>query len=108
MDWEEYFPDTTELVQAAQQRLLADKERINYVNARFKLFDEPESPWLYDITLSAAKDGLIISEKNGQTIKVDSSRLYYVKLRPFYYAACIGFKAFVLYPHPNNDDETSL
>ena len=108
MDWEEYFPDTAALLQAAEQRLLADKERINYVNARFKLFGEPESPWLYDITLSAAQDGLIISEKNGQTIKLDNSRLDYVKLRPFYYAACIGFKAFVLYAHPNNDDEQSL
>ena len=108
MDWEEYFPSARALAEAIDERLCADKERINYVNLRYKLFGEKESSWLYDISLSFKGDCFIIKEKCGATVVLNVEDLEYLKLRPFYFAACIGFKAFVLYPYPNNDNEQSL
>ena len=108
MDWEEYFANTQELLSALQERFAEDKERINYVNGRYKLFGEEESPWLYDISFELKDEQLLITDAVGNIYPLASERLDYLKIRPFYYAVCIGFKAFVLYAHPNNDDEQSL
>ena len=108
MDWEEYFTDIHQLLGALEERFCKDKERINYVNGRYRLFGEEESPWLYDISFSQKDDQLIITTAMGENYSLPQERLDYLKLRPFYYAACIGFKSFVLYAHPNNDDEQSL
>lgn len=108
MDWEEYFPSAALMAQAIDKRLLADRERINYVNLRYKIFGEKESAWLYDVTLSFHDDRFFITEKNGQSIVLAAKDIEYLKIRPFYFATCIGFKAFVLYPYPNNDDEQYL
>ena len=109
MDWEEYFPTPADTAQAIEERLRADKERINYVNLRYKRFNEKESPWLYDVTISFADDSFTVREKCGESVNLTAEELEYLKLRPFYFATCIGFKAFVLYPYPdNNDNEQSL
>lgn len=109
MDWEEYFPTPAAMAQAIEERLNTDKERINYVNLRYKRFQEKESPWLYDVSVSFAGDSFTVREKCGKSVKLAAKELEYLKLRPFYFAACIGFKAFVLYPYPdNNDNEQSL
>lgn len=108
MDWEEYFPSAALMAQSIGERLLADKERINYVNLRYKNFGEKESAWLYDVTISFSDNFFTIAEKCGESITLAADNLEYLKVRPFYFAACIGFKAFVLYPYPNNDDEQSL
>ena len=108
MDWEEYFPTAESLAQAVAERLYADKERINYVNLRYKKFSEKESAWLYDVTISFCDNCFTVTEKCGTSVTLAADDLEYLKIRPFYFAACIGFKAFVLYPYPNNDDEQSL
>ena len=108
MDWEEYFPSAALMAQAIDKRLLADKERINYVNLRYKKFHESESAWLFDVEISFADEVFSIAEKNGRQISLAAGEIEYLKIRPFYFATCIGFKAFVLYPYPNNDDEQSL
>lgn len=108
MDWEEYFPSALLMMNAIEERLLADKERINYVNIRYKLLDSKESAWIYDITLKYHDGQIIITSKDGATIAIKENELDYLKIRPFYFAACIGFKAFVLYPHLNANDEQYL
>jgi len=108
MDWEEYFPDASALIDAIEHKLLADKERINYTNMRYKLFDQAESPWLYDVSISYIPGFVVITDAKGQRVTLAEENIDYLKLRPFYFAACIGFKAFVLYAHPNNDNEQSL
>lgn len=108
MDWEEYFPSALLMMNAIEERLLTDKERINYVNIRYKLLNSKESAWIYDITLKYHDGQIIITSKDGEVISLNENELDYLKIRPFYFAACIGFKAFVLYPHLNNDDEQCL
>lgn len=108
MDWEEYFPSALLMMKAIDERLLADKERINYVNIRYKLLDEKESAWIYDITLKYHDSQIIIISKDGEVITLAENELDYLKIRPFYFAKCIGFKAFVLYPHLNTNDEQCL
>ena len=108
MDWEEYFANVDELLKALNERFSKDQGRINYTNGRFRLFGEKESPWLYDISFALENDKLILTTATDEVYPLPVERLDYLRLRPFYYAACIGFKSFLLYAHPNSDDEQSL
>ena len=100
MDWEEYFATVEEMVQGAKQRIEIDNERINYVNARYKRKNEKESAWLYDVTFAAEDGFLQIWEKTGETpMRIPYDEVEYLKLRPFYFAICVGFKNFIFYAH---------
>ena len=47
MEWEEYFPDGASMVAGAKRRIEGEDKPIRYVNGRYKLRGEKESPWLY-------------------------------------------------------------
>lgn len=98
LEWEEYFPDGYEMVAGAKCRIEGEDKPIRYINARYKLQGQKESKWLYNI--SYAVDGeylLLVEQEQGKEIRLLLEQVEYLKLRPFYYAACIGFKAFVFY-----------
>lgn len=98
MEWEEYFPDGASMVAGAKQRIEGEDKPIRYVNGRYKLRGEKESPWLYNISYTVAGDRLrIVEEEQDREVELPLAQVEYLKLRPFYYAACIGFKAFVFY-----------
>ena len=98
MEWEEYFPDGAAMVQGAKQRIEGEKKPIRYVNGRYKLCGEPESRWLYNICYVVEGETLLLVEQEqDKELRLPLSQVEYLKLRPFYVAACIGIKAFVFY-----------
>ena len=98
MEWEEHFPDGTSMVAGAKQRIEGEEKPIRYVNGRYKLRGEKESRWLYNIRYEIVDAMLQITEQEqDRQIALPLSQVEYFKLRPFYYAACIGFKAFMFY-----------
>lgn len=100
MDWQEYFQDAREMVLTINQRLEREKALICYVNLRYRLYGQAETKWLYDVTLVLQEDYLLVSAGDGKQILLSLSDLEYLKLRPFYYAACVGFKEFTFYAYP--------
>lgn len=98
MEWEERFPDGISMVAGAKQRIEGEDKPIRYVNGRYKLRGEKESRWLYNITYQVEENDLVIVEQEQDNeIRLPLETVEYLKLRPFYFAACIGFKAFVFY-----------
>ena len=86
------------MVAGAKQRIEGEDKPIRYVNGRYKLRGEKESRWLYNIRYEIEDAMLQITEQEqDRQIALPLSQVEYLKLRPFYYAACIGFKAFVFY-----------
>ena len=100
MDWQEYFQDAREMVLTINQRLEREKALIRYVNLRYRLYGQAGTKWLYDVTLVLQEDYLLVSTGDGKQILLALSDLEYLKLRPFYYAACVGFKEFTFYAYP--------
>ena len=97
MDWQEYFQSPREMVETINTRLEREKELIRYVNLRYRLYGQAETKWLYDVTLTLAGEELLLTTGDGKQYALPLNEVEYIKLRPFYYAACIGFKAFVFY-----------
>ena len=98
MEWEEYFPDGIAMVVGAKQRIEGEDKPIRYINGRYKLCGEKESRWLYNITYQVEGSERVITEQEQDSeIRLALETVEYLKLRPFYFAACIGFKAFVFY-----------
>ncbi len=98
MEWEEHFPDGRAMVQGAKQRIEGEEKPIRYVNGRYKLCGKPESRWLYNIRYTVEGETLLLTEQEqDKEVRLPLAQVEYLKLRPFYFAACIGFKAFVFY-----------
>ena len=98
MEWEERFPDGRAMVAGARQRIEGEDKPIRYVNGRYKLRGEKESRWLYNISYVVdGEDLLLIEQEQDKELRLPLEQVEYLKLRPFYFAACIGFKAFVFY-----------
>lgn len=93
--WEEYFADTAALVATINERLERDKAAIRYVNLKYKCAQQEESKWCYDVKLSIQENQLVIATNQGK-LYLAADSLEYIRLRPFYYAACVGFKEMVL------------
>ena len=98
MEWEEHFPDGRAMVQGAKQRIEGEEKPIRYVHGRYKLCGKPESRWLYNIRYTVEGETLLLTEQEqDKEVRLPLAQVEYLKLRPFYFAACIGFKAFVFY-----------
>lgn len=98
MEWEEQFPGGVSMVAGSKQCIEGEDKPIRYINSRYKLCDEKESRWLYNIRYQVdGEDLLIIEQEQDKEIRLPLEQVEYLKLRPFYFAACIGFKAFVFY-----------
>jgi len=98
MEWEEHFENGIDMVAGAKARIEGEDKPIRYVNGRYKLCGEEESRWLFNIAYRVdGEDLLIIEQEQDSEIRLPLVQVEYLKLRPFYFAACIGFKAFVFY-----------
>lgn len=104
MQWQEYFDDAQAMVETIQKRLTLEGELIRYVNLRYRLYDDRETKWLYDVKLELHDTLLIITTGDDQRMELALADLEYIKLRPFYYAACVGFKEFTFYGYPDPAD----
>ena len=100
MEWQEYFQDAREMAKAISTRLEREKELIRYVNLRYRLQGQAETKWLYDITLTLTEDQLLLTTGDDKHYALPLDEIDYIKLRPFYYAACVGFKELTFYGHP--------
>lgn len=100
MDWQEYFQSPREMVQTINARLEREKELIRYVNLRYRLYGQAETKWLYDVTLKLQGEDLQLETGDGKQYVLPLDAVEYIKLRPFYYAACVGFKEFTFYGYP--------
>lgn len=98
MEWEEHFENGIAMVAGAKARIEGEDKPIRYVNGRYKLCGEEESRWLFNIVYRVDGDDLLIVEQEQDNeMCLPLHQVEYLKLRPFYFAACIGFKAFVFY-----------
>ena len=98
MEWEEHFENGIDMVAGAKARIEGEDKPIRYVNGRYKLCGEEESRWLFNIAYRVdGEDLLIIEQEQDSEIRLPLHQVEYLKLRPFYFAACIGFKAFIFY-----------
>lgn len=98
MEWEEHFADGVSMVAGAKARIEGEEKPIRYVNGKYKLIGEAESRWLYNISYQVDGDALfLIEQEQDVELRLPLDKVEYLKLRPFYFAACIGFKAFVFY-----------
>jgi len=98
MEWEEHFENGFDMVAGAKARIEGEDKPIRYVNGRYKLCGEEESRWLFNIAYRVdGNDLLIVEQEQDSEIRLPLHQVEYLKLRPFYFAACIGFKAFVFY-----------
>ena len=98
MEWEEHFENGIDMVAGAKARIGGEDKPIRYVNGRYKLCGEEESRWLFNIAYRVdGNDLLIVEQEQDSEIRLPLAQVEYLKLRPFYFAACIGFKAFIFY-----------
>lgn len=98
MEWEEHFTDGVSMVAGAKARIEGEEKPIRYVNGKYKLIGEAESRWLYNISYQVNGDTLfLVEQEQDAELYLPLDKVEYLKLRPFYFAACIGFKAFVFY-----------
>ena len=98
MEWEEHFENGIDMVAGAKARIEGEDKPIRYVNGRYKLRGEEESRWLFNIAYRVdGEDLLIVEQEQDSEIRLPLHQVEYLKLRPFYFAACIGFKAFIFY-----------
>ena len=98
MEWEEHFENGIDMVAGAKARIEGEDKPIRYVNGRYKLCGEEESRWLFNIAYRVdGNDLLIVEQEQDSEIRLPLAQVEYLKLRPFYFAACIGFKAFIFY-----------
>ena len=102
MDWQEYFASAREMVQTIQKRLAQEKEAIRYVNLRYRCYGQAESKWLYDVTMTLEGENVILSTGDGRQESLPLLKVEYIRLRPFYYAACVGFKELYFYAYPED------
>lgn len=102
MEWEEHYENGTAMVAGAKQVIEGESKPIRFVNGKYKRVGQAESAWLYNIRYEAEGEELVLieTEKDDSMIRIPLKEVEYLKLRPFYFAACIGFKAFLFY----NDD----
>lgn len=102
MEWEEHFASGTAMVAGAKARIEGEDKPIRYINGKYKLVGEVESRWLFNISYQIeGSDLLLVEQEQDMMLRLPLDQVEYLKLRPFYFAACIGFKAFVFY----NDQE---
>lgn len=100
-DKELYCKNAYDMINAAHETIYEALGKLKYVNLKYKCKDEKESPWLYNVDFTVQGDQCVITFLNADAkpiyIAVDS--LEYFKMRPYYIAACVGFKNIIFYSH---------
>lgn len=98
-DWEAHYPDGRALVKAAYHMIFEELGKIRYVNLKIKIQGEKESRWYFETHFALVDDRLVLSGNavpDGR-MSVPVNQIEYLRLRPYYYAICVGFKNFIFY-----------
>lgn len=88
-----------EMIAAAHQTIYESLGKLKYVNLKYKCENEAESAWLYNVDFEVEGERCVIRFLNADAtpITLDIDSLEYFKLRPYYIAACVGFKNIIFY-----------
>lgn len=88
-----------EMIEAAHQTIYESLGKLKYVNLKYKCAGAAESAWLYNVDFAAEGENCVITFLNAdaEPIVVAVDSLEYFKLRPYYIAACVGFKNIIFY-----------
>lgn len=98
-NWENHYANGKAMAEAAQQIILQDLGKIRYVNLKIKEQGKKESGWFFEVLFEVTPEHLIITGdallENRLVIPVDD--IEHIRMRPYYYALCVGFKNFIFY-----------
>lgn len=96
-----------EMIEAAHQTIYESLGKLKYVNLKYKCAGAAESAWLYNVDFAAEGDKCVITFLNAdaEPIVVALSSLEYFKLRPYYIAACVGFKNIIFYSNGTKGEQ---
>lgn len=99
IDREIICKDPYEMIEAAHQMIYESLGKLKYVNLKYKVLDQPESDWLYNVDFEVQDNTCFIHFLNAdeENISLVVDQIEYFKLRPYYIAACVGFKNIVFY-----------
>lgn len=102
-----YSQNAREMVESAHQTIYEQLGKLKYVNMKYKLVNEEESKWLYNIDFEIKGETCEIIFQNAEDapITLPLEQLEYFKLRPYYVALCVGFKNIVFYAHPEGSSK---
>ena len=100
-DKELYCSNAAEMIAQAHQLIYEALGKLKYVNLKYKCYGEAESAWLYNVDFRQVGERceIVFLDADTPSITVAAERLEYLKLRPYYIAACVGFKNIVFYSH---------
>lgn len=96
-----------EMIEAAHQTIYESLGKLKYVNLKYKCVGAAESAWLYNVDFAAEGEDCVITFLNAdaEPIVVALSSLEYFKLRPYYIAACVGFKNIIFYSNGTKGEQ---
>ncbi len=91
------FSDAQALLADCMDFLNRDKKKIRYINVKWMDEAGIESRWYYNVYIQQEKDDFVIYnvDEYDEAVRVPLNRLKQLKIRPYYYAACVGFKNIV-------------
>lgn len=96
-----------EMIEAAHQTIYESLGKLKYVNLKYKCVGAAESAWLYNVDFAAEGENCVITFLNAdiEPIVVAVDSLEYFKLRPYYIAACVGFKNIIFYSNGTKGEQ---
>lgn len=96
-----------EMIEAAHQTIYESLGKLKYVNLKYKCVGAAESAWLYNVDFAAEGEDCVITFLNAdiEPIVVAVDSLEYFKLRPYYIAACVGFKNIIFYSNGTKGEQ---
>lgn len=96
-----------EMIEAAHQTIYESLGKLKYVNLKYKCVGAAESAWLYNVDFVAEGEDCVITFLNAdaEPIVVAVDSLEYFKLRPYYIAACVGFKNIIFYSNGTKGEQ---
>lgn len=101
-----YCVDALTMVNTAKKTIYDELGKLKFVNLKYKLKNESESGWFYDVNFSTEGNSCIINfpRADRNNIILPLERLEYFKLRPYYVAACVGFKNIIFFSYKQKEE----
>lgn len=99
-DFEKIVPDIDSLIRELLNYIEKEKCIIRLINIKLHTQSE-ESRWYYDVKLEVHHRKLLVKELES-VYYFDCEQITMVKVRPFYFAACIGNKNLVFTVRTND------
>lgn len=109
-DKEIHCSDARQTILTAKSVIYDQLGKLKYVNLKYKQEGQPESSWLYDIDFDVKGEECVITfpRADQNDIHLPLSSIVFLKLRPYYVAACIGFKNIIFYNDKQKEDSNEF